>query len=99
MDQQSDCWSTEAFGSDSETHSEDGSNIQRLAGNYTAASTLNINDPLGRFNQILTFRFHISSPIVPAFSMNANSATPMEELIRQQNRLTISTEPKYEPRS
>ncbi|CAF1359859.1 unnamed protein product, partial [Adineta ricciae] len=77
MDQQSDCWSTEAFGSDSETHSEDGSNLLRLAGNYSAASTLNINDPL-----------------VPAISMNANSATPMEELTRQQNRLTISTESK-----
>jgi hypothetical protein len=44
IDQQSDCWSTEAFASDSETHSEDGSNMLRLASNYTAA----VNDPLGR---------------------------------------------------
>jgi hypothetical protein len=46
IDQQSDCWSTEAFGSDSETHSEDGSNILRLANNHNTNSTLSINDCL-----------------------------------------------------
>jgi hypothetical protein len=45
IDQQSDCWSTEAFASDSETHSEDGSNILRLASNHNTNSTLSINDP------------------------------------------------------
>lgn len=48
LDQQSDCWSTEAFGSDSETHSEDGSNILRLANNHNTTSTLSINDSSGR---------------------------------------------------
>jgi len=45
-DQQSDCWSTEAFASDSETHSEDGSNLQRLANQYQTASSLIIDEPL-----------------------------------------------------
>lgn len=48
MDQLSDCWSTEAFASDSETYSEDGSNILRLAHNQNATSTSSINDSLGK---------------------------------------------------
>ncbi|CAF3722697.1 unnamed protein product [Adineta steineri] len=74
IDQQSDCWSTEAFASDSETHSEDGSNILRLASNYSTASTFAINDPS-----------------MPFFSIDANSASSIEELTKQQKRLTIST--------
>jgi hypothetical protein len=56
LDQQSDCWSTEAFASDSETHSEDGSNILRLAHNYHTNSTLSINDSSGRFSLLLNRR-------------------------------------------
>lgn len=53
-DQQSDCWSTEAFASDSETHSEDGSNLQRLANQYQTASSLIIDDPLGKKENIVS---------------------------------------------
>ncbi|CAF3286590.1 unnamed protein product [Rotaria socialis] len=48
IDQQSDCWSTEAFASDSETYSEDGSNMLRLVTtqNITSASSFNeLTDP------------------------------------------------------
>lgn len=55
IDQQSDCWSTEAFASDSETHSEDGSNLQRLASQYQTASSLIITDPLGKNIRIKVF--------------------------------------------
>lgn len=74
IDQQSDCWSTEAFASDSETHSEDGSNLQRLAHNHTTMSTSSINE---------------SS--VPSFSVDSQSTSSVEELTKQQKRLTIST--------
>jgi hypothetical protein len=57
IDQQSDCWSTEAFGSDSETHSEDGSNILRLASNQT--STFSINDPSSKLIVLLNIKFNL----------------------------------------
>jgi len=57
IDQQSDCWSTEAFGSDSETHSEDGSNILRLASNQT--STFSINDPSSKLIVLLNTKFNL----------------------------------------
>lgn len=74
LDQQSDCWSTEAFASDSETHSEDGSNLLRLAHNPTTTSTSSIND---------------SS--VLSFPIDSHSSSSMDELTKQQKRLTISS--------
>ncbi|CAF3758190.1 unnamed protein product [Rotaria socialis] len=44
IDQQSDCWSTEAFASDSETYSEDGSNMLRLVTNQNTTSASNFNE-------------------------------------------------------
>ena len=52
IDQQSDCWSTEAFASDSETQSEDGSNLLRLASQYHTASSSIGTDPLGNSTQL-----------------------------------------------
>ena len=74
LDQQSDCWSTEAFASDSETHSEDGSNLQRLAHTYTTTSTSSVNDPS-----------------VLSFPIDSHSSSSMDELTKQQKRLTISS--------
>lgn len=48
IDQQSDCWSTEAFASDSETYSEDGSNLLRHTHNQNANSTSSMNDLLSK---------------------------------------------------
>ncbi|CAF1300551.1 unnamed protein product [Rotaria sp. Silwood1] len=75
IDQQSDCWSTEAFASDSETYSEDGSNILRLANNQNTTSTSNINE-------LLVPSFSIDN--------NNSASSSMEELSKQQKRSTNS---------
>ncbi|CAF0912699.1 unnamed protein product, partial [Rotaria sordida] len=75
IDQQSDCWSTEAFASDSETYSEDGSNILRLAHNQNTASTSNVNE-------LLVPSFPIDN--------NNSASSSIEELSKQQKRSTNS---------
>ncbi|CAF1085477.1 unnamed protein product, partial [Didymodactylos carnosus] len=49
VDQQSDCWSTEAFASDSETHSEDGHQQQTSLSKINLSSST-MNDSIGDAN-------------------------------------------------